>query len=204
MTALKTYAMKRDMARLPPNSRQVLQRYFSSIENAGLGSSSSMMALQRNINSGFEIEGEEFLGEAANMGDPPMMMVLKRKGIRIFPDGRRVALYVNDKLGLTFTIPYSDGKMDNPMVGVTEETVVENIEHLKDMVSKNEVRELKFLDGSSAEVHPELANKILMVHGKLNDENKSKLTKMLSSSKGNFLKVANFAHTNVKPAVPNA
>lgn len=203
-TALSMLQKKGDVAKLPSGQRKLIQKYNSAIENAALGSSTSMLAVQRNINAGFEIEGDEFLGEAANMGDPPMMMVLKRKGIRIFPDGRRVALYVNDKLGLTFTIPYSEGKAENPMVGVTEDAVIENMQHLKDMVSKGEVRELKFMDGSSAEVHPELAKKILMVHGNLNDENKAKLADMLTASKNKFLKVANFAHNSVKPAVQNA
>ena len=42
------------------------------------------------------------------VADPPQMLVLKRMGIRIFPDGRRVALYVDPKLGLTFSIPYDE------------------------------------------------------------------------------------------------
>ena len=37
---------------------------------------------------------------------PAPMLVLRRKGIRIFPDGRHVALYTNDKYNLVFTIPY--------------------------------------------------------------------------------------------------
>jgi hypothetical protein len=52
------------------------------------------------------------LTEAAVMKDemnPPAMLVLKRKGIRIFPDGTKVAMYINEKLNLTFTVPY-DGK----------------------------------------------------------------------------------------------
>jgi hypothetical protein len=38
--------------------------------------------------------------------DPPPVILLKRKGIRIFPDGRRVAVYTNSKLGLVFSVPY--------------------------------------------------------------------------------------------------
>jgi hypothetical protein len=39
---------------------------------------------------------------------PNMILVLKRRGIRIFPDGRKVALYVNDKYNLVFTVPFGD------------------------------------------------------------------------------------------------
>jgi len=39
---------------------------------------------------------------------PPMLLVLKRRGMRIFPDGRRVALFVNDKYNMVFTVPYGE------------------------------------------------------------------------------------------------
>lgn len=39
---------------------------------------------------------------------PPMLLVLKRRGMRIFPDGRRVALFVNDRYNLVFTVPYGE------------------------------------------------------------------------------------------------
>lgn len=40
--------------------------------------------------------------------NPPPMLVLRRRGYRLFPDGRRVALYTNDQYKLVFTIPYED------------------------------------------------------------------------------------------------
>lgn len=39
--------------------------------------------------------------------NPPVMIVLQRKGIRIFPDGKKVAMYHNKQLGLVITIPYA-------------------------------------------------------------------------------------------------
>jgi len=41
--------------------------------------------------------------------DPPMNVVLRRKAIRQLPGNQRVALYVNDALGLEVTIPYKPG-----------------------------------------------------------------------------------------------
>jgi hypothetical protein len=46
----------------------------------------------------------------SRLGDevyPSPMLVLRRKGIRIFPDGSHVALYTNDKYNLVFTVPYA-------------------------------------------------------------------------------------------------
>lgn len=60
------------------------------------------------------------LNENAGMNSevtPAPMLVLRRRGIRIFPDGKRVALYVNDKYNLTFTVPYGEGAENAPLQG---------------------------------------------------------------------------------------
>jgi len=49
---------------------------------------------------------------------PQMIMVLKRRGIRMFPDGRKVALYVNDKYNLVFSVPFGDSAGDSVLTGV--------------------------------------------------------------------------------------
>ena len=52
---------------------------------------------------------------------PAPMLVLRRRGIRIFPDGSRVALYTNDKYNLVFTIPYGTSvKPNSPIVGMPQ------------------------------------------------------------------------------------
>lgn len=49
--------------------------------------------------------------------DPPAVLIMKRKSIRQFSDGQRVALYYVDKLDKYVTVPYtamqwsSDGSM---------------------------------------------------------------------------------------------
>ena len=61
------------------------------------------------------------LNESSDMNAetiPAPMLVLRRKGVRIFPDGKRVALYVNDKYNLTFTVPYGGThNADSPLIG---------------------------------------------------------------------------------------
>ena len=150
-------------------------------------------------------EVKEKLSEAVNLRDelsPPYMLILKRMGIRIFPDGRKVALYVNEKLGLTFTIPYGPSET-NPrevMPGIQAEEfeyIEENIEHIKNISRKGKSKEIKFLDGSSFDVHPNTAKAIHLVWDGLNDQNKAKIASMLSHSKGKFLQVADFAHKHV-------
>lgn len=201
--AMMRHAKVGDIARLPRNQRDVLQRYNAALSGAALGTTQSFMALQRNIQrEEYEISRDEYVSEEV-AGDPPMMMVLKRKGIRIFPDGKRVALYVNEKLGLTFTVPYSSKGSENPMVGVTEELdpVNETIEHIKDIISKKQAKKLKFADGSSMTVDHTTASAIHNVHSALNDSNKVKFAKMLGHSKEQFAKAADFSMKQHKFAI---
>ena len=50
--------------------------------------------------------------------DPPAVLIMKRKSIRQFPNGQRVALYYVDKIDKYVTVPYtamqwsSSGAMD--------------------------------------------------------------------------------------------
>ena len=39
--------------------------------------------------------------------DPPAVLIMKRKSVRQFPDGQRVALYYVDKLDKYVTVPYT-------------------------------------------------------------------------------------------------
>lgn len=60
------------------------------------------------------------LNEAVSMRNEPIpapMLVLRRKGIRIFPDGRQVALYTNDKYNLVFTVPFGGSASNTPDSG---------------------------------------------------------------------------------------
>jgi hypothetical protein len=132
------------------------------------------------------------------------MLVLKRTGIRIFPDGRRVAMYVNDKMGLTFTIPYrpTGTKTDDATVpGSVSEEIMESLDQVaafaqQDNVTSN-AKHMKFADGSKLKVSHGAAKAIHMVHGALNDENKKKFAEMLTTPKG-FEKAAHFALSKVK------
>lgn len=58
------------------------------------------------------------LNEAIKDHIPAPMLVLRRRGIRVFPDGRKVALYTNDKYNLVFTVPYGTSPGEGaPIVG---------------------------------------------------------------------------------------
>lgn len=52
------------------------------------------------------------LGETARKSemDPPAVLIMKRKSIRQFPNGQRVALYYVDKINKYVTVPYTSAQ----------------------------------------------------------------------------------------------
>jgi len=44
---------------------------------------------------------------SVNPMDPPAVLLMKRKSVRQFPDGQRVALYYVEKLDKYVTVPYT-------------------------------------------------------------------------------------------------
>jgi len=61
--------------------------------------------------------------------DPPAILVMKRKSIRQFPNGQRVALYHIDKLDKYITIPYD---VKGSLITTTEENRKDKINTILD------------------------------------------------------------------------
>jgi len=199
--------------KVAPNARQQYSALGSAVPtdilNAGVPMSQFRATLQklkqskRPMNNSYEItdteQETELLTEVfKDEQNPPAMMVLRRQAIRIFPDGRRVALYTNKQLGLTFTIPYTpNGTSATTVVpGMQKEDVeivLENIDQLKQIANSKTHSKVKFKNGSSMEVNPFTASAINQVHDALNDQNKAKVEGMVTHSPEQFKKVADFA-----------
>jgi len=200
--AMARHAKVGDVAKLPKNQRDILDRYYKSTSTAALGSQQSVAAVRRNIMSGYEIFRDDYLTEAT-FSDPPMMLILKRQGIRIFPDGKRVALYKSEKLGMSITVPYSSNGPEKELAGVSEEVgdVMESLEQVAKFAQQDNVtsnsRHFKFADGSKLKVSHGAAKAIHMVHGALNPENQKKFADMLTTPKS-FEKAAHFALSKVQ------
>lgn len=203
-----------DIARLSKAHRDIIAKYNTGLSSAAFGSQQAFQAVRRNLMNNTEVPQKETINEAPMMPkipvagtqaiDPPMMLVLKRKGVRLFPDGQRVAIYTNERLGMTFSVPYKTANIPGvaPMVTAEEvEDVMENIDQVaafaqQDNVTSN-AKHFKFADGSKLKVSHGAAKAIHMVHGALNDENKKKFADMLTTPKG-FEKAAHFALSKVQ------
>ena len=130
--------------------------------------------------------------------DPPLVLVLRRTGVRDFPTGERVALYYNSKLKLTFSVPYGSKK---GVVSVGEErNLFENrvIQQLQKIAQSNEISDVKFKNGATTRVNVVTAKNVLDLHDQMNPGNKNKLSKLINASPASLAKVSAFAFKNLQ------
>lgn len=130
--------------------------------------------------------------------DPPFVLVLKRKAIRLYPDKTKVALYYNQKMDKYFTVPY--GPEVNSTVQA-EETIIEAVDvvgQLQNIKDKHQHGTINHKDGSASKVDVQTAHALLTVHKALNDENKKKFSDMMARSNHHMKKAADFAWKSMK------
>lgn len=137
--------------------------------------------------------------------DPPAVLVLKRKAIRVFPNNTRIALYYNDKLKKIFSVPYAtppdfSTPMQSQDAVVVGESIVQEavLDQLHKIVKNKQAATVKFGNGQTRRVDGYTASAITQVHGALNDENKKKIADMVHKSPEHFHKVATFAFSKTK------
>ena len=130
--------------------------------------------------------------------DPPFVLVLKRKAIRLFPNKVKMALYYNQKLDKYFSIPYGPNVSSTPLQA--EETQLEEavMDQLHKIVANKQANRVKFADGSTRKVDHYTASAITQVHKALNDDNKKKVADMVHKSPAHLAKVADFAFSKMK------
>tara|TARA_B100001094_G_scaffold112923_1_gene108866 strand:- start:3114 stop:3746 length:633 start_codon:yes stop_codon:yes gene_type:complete len=158
---------------------------------------------------GDDPEQDMVTDETSLIKDPPFVLVFKRKAIRPYPGGMKVAMYYNKNLDKYVTVPYGKG-MDNPLQAeefmktfkeFSEKEMIEEMkvmDHLHDIVKNKQAKRVKFADGSSRTVDHFTASAVTQVHKKVNDANKEKLSNMVHKSPSHLKKAADFAFGQVK------
>ena len=156
---------------------------------------------ENNVKEEFAIEAES-LDEALDEmpKDPPVVLVLKRKAIRLYPDKTRIALYYNDKINKYFSVPYmSDDNGKFPLQAEQVEMIDEAVmDTLHKIVKEKQAKSVKFASGHSRKVDGYTASAITQVHSSLNDENKKKFADMVHKSPDHFQRAADFAFKHSK------
>ncbi len=125
--------------------------------------------------------------------DPPFVLVLKRKAIRLYPDGTKIALYHNDRLDKDFAVPYSTSSQ--PVIQAEAVDAIGQLQKIKDSHQHGTVNHK---DGSASKVDVQTAHAILTVHKSLNDENKTKFADMVARSSHHMQKAAEFSWKQMK------
>jgi len=146
-----------------------------------------------------EPKEKDELKEELTKFDPPFVLVLKRKAIRLYPGSTRIALYYSDKLNKYFSVPYST---EDDKMGVVQAEEVELEEAVMDQLHKivdgKQAQKIKFGNGQTKSVDHFTASAVTQLHKALNDENKKKISDMVHKSPEHFNKVASFAFSKAK------
>jgi hypothetical protein len=138
----------------------------------------------------------EELEEGARMDSPlvpvpPIILVIKRKAVRLYPDGTRIALYYNDKMKRYFSVPFGTPEAD--VSGVQAESF---IDELRAMSNLTEETTLELQDGSQVELDVLMANRIVYAYDGLEEDNKQKFVDLLTSSEESFDKAYEFCRSH--------
>ena len=128
--------------------------------------------------------------------DPPFVLMLKRKAIRLYPNKTKIALYYNQKLDKYFSVPYGPS-VDSPLQAeeVIEEAVMDQLHKI---VAGKQKQRVKFGNGQTRSIDHFTASAITKVHKALNDENKKKFADMVHKSPAHLVKAADFAFSKVE------
>jgi hypothetical protein len=132
--------------------------------------------------------------------DPPFVLVLKRKSIRLYPNNTKIALYYNQKLDKYFSIPYGGG-VDAPVQAESVEQIEEAVDaigQLQKIKDSHSIGTVRHKDGTASKVDVQTAHAVLTIHKNLNDENKKKFADMVARSSHHMKKAADFAFSKVR------
>jgi polyhydroxyalkanoate synthesis regulator phasin len=130
-----------------------------------------------------EVELDEARMDSPLVPDPPVVLVIKRKAVRLYPDGTRIAMYWSDKLKRVFSVPY----------GTVLDAPVQAEEYIKELV---EAEELLLNDGNAISLNEETKQQIINTYGQLEENSKEYFWQQLTESVATFGKLYEFCRTN--------
>ena len=177
--------------------RMILQNIFNKMVDLISNNKQIFTQARRVVKDDVDTIQAESLNEVVDAKDPPYILLLKRKAIRIYPDNTKVALYHNKQLDKYFSVPYGPG-VDSYIQA--EETELEEavMDQLNKIVSNKSAQSVKFGSGHTRKVDHYTASAITQVHNALNDDNKKKFSDMVHKSPEHFMKAADFALKRAK------
>jgi len=86
--------------------KMILQNLFNKMVDLISNNKSINMQARRAVKEDEDFIEMEQLDEAESGATPPYVLLLKRKAIRVYPDGTKIALYYNKQINKFFSVPY--------------------------------------------------------------------------------------------------
>ena len=106
--------MSEDRPQFNNADKMIIQNLFNKMVDLISNNKQINMQARRAVREDVEVTEEPVILQEDK--DPPLVLVIKRKAIRLYPDGTRIALYYNEKLKKYFSVPYQYGSgMDAPI-----------------------------------------------------------------------------------------
>lgn len=130
-----------------------------------------------------DVELNEARMDTPLVPDPPVVLVIKRKAVRLYPDGTRIALYWSDKLKRVFSVPY----------GMPMDAPIQAEEYVKELA---EAEELLLNDGNVLSLNEETKQQIINTYEQLDEESKTIFWQQLTESVSTFGKLYEFCRLN--------
>jgi len=177
--------------------RMILQNMFNKMVDLISNNKQIFTQARRAVKEDVDAIEAESLNESVDTKDTPYILLLKRKAIRIYPDGTKVALYHNKQLDKYFSVPYGPG-VDAAIQAEETELDEAVMDTLHKIVNDKQAKPVKFASGHTRKVDHFTASAIIQVHNALNDDNKKKFADMVHKSPEHFMKASDFAFKRAK------
>jgi hypothetical protein len=180
--------MSEEKPNFNPADRAIMQNLFNRMVD--------LISNNKQIYSKAKQAVREDLEEGTRMDSPlvpvpPIILVIKRKAVRLYPDGTRIALYYNDKMKRYFSVPFG-----TPEADVSAVQAENFIDELRATVKLTEETTLELQDGSQVELDVLMVNRIVYAYDGLEEENKEKFVDLLTSSEESFDKTYEFCRSH--------
>ena len=178
--------------------RMIIQNLFNKMVDLISNNKQINMQARRAVKEDEDVIEADQLDEAQNPGPiPPYVLLLKRKAIRLYPDGTKIALYHNKQIDKFFSVPY-----DTPVGSAIQAEEVELEESVMDQLHKivndKQAQSVKFASGHTRKIDHFTASALTQVHKTLNDDNKKKFADLVHKSPEHFQKASDFAFKHAK------
>jgi hypothetical protein len=174
-----------------PADRAILQNLFNRMVDLISNNKQIYTKARQAVREELDEAAPSATSDVAFVPDPPAVLVIKRRAVRLYPDGTRVALYYSDKLKRYFTVPYAT--MSSGLSAIQAESF---IDELRAMSNLTEDTTLELEDGSQVELDVLMANRIVYAYDGLEEDNKQKFVDLLTSSEESFDKAYEFCRSH--------